>query len=104
MQRPQTAPPTGRPGLMMLGHGGLQRRPTGRITGKKFVVAVDGSRLGFRAVRLAAWLMDEHTKDKIQCVSATKGISASEALELIKSCRNVTGRDKSLFGVVMQSV
>ena len=85
MQRPQTAPPTGRPGLMMLGHGGLQRRPTGRITGKKFVVAVDGSRLGFRAVRLAAWLMDEHTKDKIQCVSATKGISASEALELIKS-------------------
>ena len=59
------------------------------MTTKRFIVAVDGSRLGFRAVRLAAWLMDTSTFDTIQCVCCTRGIEAKEALALISQANDV---------------
>eukprot|EP00322_Chrysochromulina_rotalis_P028726 CAMPEP_0115842182 /NCGR_PEP_ID=MMETSP0287-20121206/7668_1 /TAXON_ID=412157 /ORGANISM="Chrysochromulina rotalis, Strain UIO044" /LENGTH=320 /DNA_ID=CAMNT_0003295843 /DNA_START=14 /DNA_END=976 /DNA_ORIENTATION=+ len=70
----------------MSGRGGLIRRPTGigRSTSKRFVVAVDGSRYGFRAVRLAAWLLDMSTRDKIKCVSVARGMSTVDALGFVK--------------------
>lgn len=52
--------------------------------GKLFVVAVDGSRLGYRAVKLAAWNCNFNNRDKIKCVSVARGISAMEAMSLVK--------------------
>jgi len=85
--RPQTAPPQ----LAAFGYGGLTRRHnTGkRLTSKRFVVAVDGSRLGYRAVRLAAWLINEETHDRVQCVSVAKGITSTEAMQLITEAESL---------------
>jgi len=80
--RPSTAPPS----LAIMGHGGLKRTGmTGAAkAGKLFVVAVDGSRLGYRAVKLAAWNCNFNNRDKIKCVSVARGISAMEAMSLVK--------------------
>ena len=84
MQRPGTAPPimarapVGRLSL-------LRRQGTTRITGKLFVVAVDGSRMSFRACRLAAWFHDDKARDKIKVVSVVADMRPSEALEHIKA-------------------
>lgn len=78
--RPTTAPPT----LVRFGAGGLKRMATVKYKPKLFVVAVDGSRLGFRAVRLAAWMIDTSTRDSIKCISVAKGISQMDALQLVK--------------------
>jgi len=59
------------------------------LTSKTFVVAVDGSRLGFRAVRLAAWLCDFRTRDKVRCVSIAKGMTAMEALGLVNAAESL---------------
>jgi len=75
--------------LVALGAGALKRKATFRVYPKKFTVAVDGSRLGFRAVKLAAWLMDEGTRDKVTCVCLTKDITRQEALSLCKEAEDM---------------
>jgi len=85
MARPGTAPPM----MLASAHSlvkGRARLGTNRVTSKTFVVAVDGTRMSIRAVRLAAWLCDVSTMDKIKCVSVSDGkeISRMAALENIK--------------------
>jgi len=84
--RPSTAPPT----LLSLGtSSGLTRSRAlqgQRVSSKLFVVAVDGTRMSKRALRLAAWLMDTGTRDKIKCVCVSDGkdINRMTALDHVK--------------------
>lgn len=63
----------------------LRRSTTGKMNGKTFVVAVDGSKMSKRAVQLAAWFHSEASRDKMRfvCVTGSK-MSGHQALEHIK--------------------
>jgi len=58
------------------------------VGSKKFTVAIDGSRLGFRAARLAAYMSDIKNGDTVRCVSVAKDMSSDDALKLITSAEN----------------
>ena len=88
MERPSSAPPIVR--VSMLGHGGLTRQKTLRKAGKSktLVVAVDGSRMSFRAVKLAAWLCDGADRVKTVCVPMG-GLNSTEAVAIIKEAEQL---------------
>lgn len=44
------------------------------VNSTTFVVATDGSRYAARALRLAAYLMDESTNDKVRVITVAKGV------------------------------
>jgi nucleotide-binding universal stress UspA family protein len=57
---------------------------------KTFFVALDGSKLSFRAAKLAACLCDVRVGDKVKCVSVCAGnINAEQALALINRAENI---------------
>ena len=86
MMRPSTAPAV----LARPGHpGGLRAKldfNNSRSSQKLFVVAVDGTNMSLRAVRLVAWLLDASTRDRVRCISvADKDKGKVAALEDIKN-------------------
>ena len=93
LRRPSTAAPTyGRgPGGRDFGRAParleLRRQSTGKVCGKNYLVAYDGSRLSGRAVRLAAWLAVSDIRDKVRLATLCK--NGNEMGDRIKMLEDV---------------